>query len=129
MDTAGVVYGVCVREWFSAALKVEGSTRRSGGLHGHDYLVEVCVESEDLDKGFVVDHYLLRSLLRSCIEPLDHRLLNDVVEPPTTENIATYVMKCVNGALAESEVAGRRVRMVRVCTGDMLCGYVVTPRS
>jgi len=119
-----LVYGACVEEWFSAALSVEGSTRRSREVHGHDYRVRVCVESRKLTRGFVIDHYVLRSILRSCIAPLDHRMLNDVVNVPTTEYLAETVMKCVERALASEGFSVHSVSFVEVCAAGSLCGYV-----
>jgi len=123
LTSGGLVYGVCVEEWFSSALYVEGSTPHSKEVHGHDYRVRLCLESSRLRDGFVLDHYLARALLRSCIEPLDHRLLNTVIEPPTTENLALSIAGCVGKAL-EAEGIEARVSLVEVCTGNGLCGYV-----
>jgi 6-pyruvoyl-tetrahydropterin synthase len=125
-----LVYGVCVEELFSAALRVEGSTGESRETHGHDYRVKACVESELLQSGFVVDHYVLRSLLRSCIAPLDHRLANSVINPPTTENLAAHIAGCLEDALRSlGASSGLRVAYVEVCAAGSLCGYVRTSRT
>jgi len=50
-------------------------------LHGHNYEVEVVLESAELDAaGFVVDYRRLDAVKRCLDECLDHRHLNDVVD-------------------------------------------------
>ena len=59
-------------------------------LHGHNYIVEVVLESETLDQyGFVVDYNDLYPVKTFIDAELDHRNLNDVMaEATTAENIA-----------------------------------------
>jgi 6-pyruvoyltetrahydropterin/6-carboxytetrahydropterin synthase len=45
-------------------------------MHGHNYRVAVMVEGElDQSTGFVIDFAVLKRVVRSAIEPLDHRVL------------------------------------------------------
>lgn len=62
-------------------------------LHGHNYVVEVVLQSETLDEcGFVVDYTDLGVLGRYIDEHLDHRHLNDVLDVPTTaEHLARHL--------------------------------------
>jgi 6-pyruvoyltetrahydropterin/6-carboxytetrahydropterin synthase len=59
-------------------------------LHGHNYIVELVLESDTLDeRGFVVDYGDLSPFGHMLDEELDHRHLNDVFPfNPTAENIA-----------------------------------------
>ena len=62
-------------------------------LHGHNYIVDIVLESETLDKyGFVVDYLDLKPLKTYIDNELDHRHLNDVLPFATTaENIARHL--------------------------------------
>ncbi|MBI1398293.1 MAG: 6-pyruvoyl tetrahydropterin synthase [Betaproteobacteria bacterium] len=61
-------------------------------LHGHSFVARVRAE---LPRGWAtfdgaeVDD--LRARLGSCVAPLDYRLLNEIVECPTDENLARWV--------------------------------------
>lgn len=59
-------------------------------IHGHSYTVEVWVQGEALD-GYVIDELELDGHCRRIHDVLDHKLLNDIVEPPTSENIARWI--------------------------------------
>jgi 6-pyruvoyltetrahydropterin/6-carboxytetrahydropterin synthase len=66
-----------------------------GRLHGHNYVVEIVLESGELDpSGFVVDYRDLTPFRRILDEELDHRHLNDVlVEQTSAENVAKYLFR------------------------------------
>jgi 6-pyruvoyltetrahydropterin/6-carboxytetrahydropterin synthase len=59
---------------------------KCGQLHGHTYKVEVVVEGR-AEGGMLVDFADLRAQVRTALQPLDHRNLNDVLEYPSVENI------------------------------------------
>ena len=62
-------------------------------LHGHNYIVEVVLQSETLDhNSFVVDYNDLDPVRDYINAELDHRNLNDVLPVATTaENIARFL--------------------------------------
>lgn len=62
-------------------------------LHGHNYIVELQLTANDLDKdGFVVDFGDLHRFRSFLVECLDHRHLNDVMPmPSTSENLARWL--------------------------------------
>jgi 6-pyruvoyltetrahydropterin/6-carboxytetrahydropterin synthase len=62
-------------------------------LHGHNYIVEIELQSPDLnDSGFVVDYGDLSPLKNYLDEKLDHQHLNDVLPfQPSAENIAKHL--------------------------------------
>ncbi|RMG90640.1 MAG: 6-carboxytetrahydropterin synthase QueD [Chloroflexi bacterium] len=64
-------------------------------LHGHNYVVELILQAEELDEnGFVVDYLDLKPFKMFLDEELDHRHLNDVLPFPTTaENIARFLYR------------------------------------
>ena len=86
------MYRVSKRFGFSAShvLHGLGDDHPCSRLHGHNYEVEVLVESADLDeRGFVVDFRDLDPVKRWIDDTLDHRHLNDVMEgQPSAEAIA-----------------------------------------
>ena len=64
-------------------------------LHGHNYIVEIELQSSGLNEaGFVVDYGDLRRLKRYIDSTLDHRHLNDVTqESPTAEWLAFHLFQ------------------------------------
>lgn len=64
-------------------------------LHGHNYVVEIQLQSQEIDRhGFVVDYHDLARFKEIIDTELDHRHLNDVVPGPTTaENLARYLFQ------------------------------------
>ncbi|MDC9714413.1 MAG: 6-carboxytetrahydropterin synthase QueD [Gammaproteobacteria bacterium] len=64
-------------------------------LHGHNWQVEVSVESEVLnDTGIAIDFREIKKQTKAVVKRLDHQYLNEI-KPfdelnPTAENIAKY---------------------------------------
>ena len=56
-------------------------------LHGHNWIIDVYLESETVDSnGMVLDFTKIKELVK---DKLDHKILNDVLDfNPTAENIA-----------------------------------------
>ena len=74
-------------------------------LHGHNWQVEVSVESEVLnDLGIAIDFREIKKQTKSVVKRLDHQYLNEIPPfdelNPTAENIAKYfydeVAKLIN---------------------------------
>lgn len=66
-------------------------------LHGHTYHLEVIVEGiVNPDTGMIVDFaYLKYIVISKALDYLDHKLLNDVIENPTAENIILWIKKMI----------------------------------
>lgn len=64
-------------------------------LHGHNWIVTVYVQAEELDvNGMVIDFTHLKERIHG---QLDHVYLNDVVDcNPTAENLALWIAQEVN---------------------------------
>jgi 6-pyruvoyltetrahydropterin/6-carboxytetrahydropterin synthase len=63
-------------------------------LHGHNYIVEIELQSERLNQfGFVRDYTDLDALKRFIDDTLDHRHLNEVLghDNTTAENLAKFI--------------------------------------
>lgn len=92
----GKRYALTVRSSFSAAhrlLEYEGNCER---LHGHNWQVEVCVESDTLDRrGMALDFRVMKAALNGILSRLDHKYLNEVppfdARNPSSENIARHI--------------------------------------
>ncbi|MGB9589266.1 MAG: 6-carboxytetrahydropterin synthase QueD [candidate division WOR-3 bacterium] len=79
-----------VKEEFSAAHYLPDYDGKCEVLHGHNYAVEVFVGAETLGKGgMAYDFAEIRARLKEVMP--DHRLLNDLMEKPSAENIAKYI--------------------------------------
>ncbi|HOX54017.1 MAG: 6-carboxytetrahydropterin synthase QueD [Candidatus Omnitrophica bacterium] len=90
------MFEVRVESNFSSAHRLRGYKGKCEELHGHNWKVEAFIQSENLDKiGMVVDFHHLKNLLKSVLNKLDHKFLNDVdyfkKVNPTSENIAKYI--------------------------------------
>lgn len=62
-------------------------------VHGHTWYVEIVLKSDNLNKMNMVVHFdeIRNTIGRWIDENLEHRLLNDIAEIPTTEKIAEIV--------------------------------------
>lgn len=62
-------------------------------LHGHSWSAEITCEGTVAADGMVVDMHHVASWFADELEPLlDHALLNDVIEVPSTENVAAFIL-------------------------------------
>jgi 6-pyruvoyltetrahydropterin/6-carboxytetrahydropterin synthase len=90
------MFEIGINDEFEAAHSLSGDFGAATRLHGHTYKVEVRVEAREVDgTGTFYDIGRLRSELRSVLEPLHYRNLNDVIElaemNTTAEIVARYI--------------------------------------
>jgi len=90
------MYEVKIKGDFSAAHSLRQVGGKCESLHGHNFIVEVAVESESLDElGMVVDFRLLKEKTRAVLATLDHCYLNELsvfkAKNPSSENLAEYI--------------------------------------
>jgi len=89
------MYRIAKQFHFSASHIIEGvpSTHKCSRLHGHNYIVELVLESSELDGvGFIVDYHDLKPFKNIIDDELDHRHLNDILPGSTSaEAIAEWL--------------------------------------
>jgi 6-pyruvoyltetrahydropterin/6-carboxytetrahydropterin synthase len=77
-------------------------------LHGHTYRLEVTVSGPVQATGMVIDFADLKLTVQSSVlDDFDHRLLNEIIENPTAERVAS-------DALQRLVAAGLPVTRVRL---------------
>ncbi|SMN12939.1 6-pyruvoyl tetrahydrobiopterin synthase [Bathymodiolus heckerae thiotrophic gill symbiont] len=80
---------------FASAHSLRNYPGNCARLHGHNWQVEVSVESEVLDDtGIAIDFREIKKQTKAVVKRLDHQYLNEI-KPfdklnPTAENIAKY---------------------------------------
>lgn len=111
-----------VRDRFSSAHYLRHYEGKCERLHGHNWMVEVEVEGDSLDKetGILVDFKILKGLLDKVLHNLDHRLLNEI-EPftelnPSSEILAKYIYEKLKRELLD--YPNVRLRSVTVWESD-----------
>ncbi len=85
------MYRVKKRIEISAAHKLTlDYNSKCSNLHGHNWIIDVFLESNELDNnGMVMDFTHIK---REIQDKFDHKVINDVVDfNPTAENLAKYI--------------------------------------
>lgn len=93
---------------FHAAHQLPNHAGKCRNLHGHTYQVDVSVTGEirtcdgSTDEGMVIDFDRLKEAWVPIDEALDHKYLNDVLETPTAERIALWILdRLLEGGLEQ----------------------------
>jgi 6-pyruvoyltetrahydropterin/6-carboxytetrahydropterin synthase len=95
---------------FDAAHRLPGYDGKCARVHGHTYDVEVVLEGPvDEKTGFLMDFYDLKQILKSVLDELDHRDLNEILPNPTAERIAEHIK-----AGLENRILGTPASLVSV---------------
>jgi 6-pyruvoyltetrahydropterin/6-carboxytetrahydropterin synthase len=110
------MFEVKIKADFSAAHNLREVGGKCESLHGHNFAVEVAVESEALDEGgMVIDFRLLKAKTKEVLDTLDHRYLNELPffrnQNPSSENLAAYIFSEISRRIDQGS---RRVRRVSV---------------
>ena len=107
-------FEIGITDEFEAAHSLEGDFGPATRLHGHTYRVEVRAESHRIDEtGTFYDIGRLRSELRSVLEALHYRNLNEVAElagtNTTAESVARHILKKLAPVTRAGGVEGLKV--------------------
>ncbi len=100
------MFKIRIRDSFSSAHMLRGYHGDCERLHGHNYKIEVAICSDDLNEiGILADFRDVKQALKDCLNPLDHRLLNDLQEftsdNPSAENIAKHIFLKLKSRIKE----------------------------
>lgn len=90
------MFEVKVKKSFAAAHHLLNYNGECENQHGHNWIVEVILRGENLDKsGILVDFKALKKELSEVLEKLDHKDLNELPcfkdVSPSSETIARYI--------------------------------------
>jgi 6-pyruvoyltetrahydropterin/6-carboxytetrahydropterin synthase len=107
----GIMYEIVVKADFAAAHRLPEYDGNCERLHGHNWLIEVRLRADKLDKlGMVCDFRKAKAIVRGVIKILDHRYLNEVAPfdkvNPTTENVARFIFDEIGKALPRELACG-----------------------
>ncbi|MDP8253616.1 MAG: 6-carboxytetrahydropterin synthase QueD [Candidatus Kaelpia aquatica] len=108
------MYQISIKSSFSAAHNLREYKGKCENLHGHNWNIEVFVESDRLNKeGMVIDFIDLKAILKEALAKLDHNYINEV-KPfdslnPTSENLSWYIFRAMGEALSDNGIRVKRV--------------------
>jgi|688.fasta_scaffold210754_3 6-pyruvoyltetrahydropterin/6-carboxytetrahydropterin synthase len=66
---------------------------KCASLHGHTYTLIITVSGKIDERGFIIDYQDMDTLIKPIVNYVDHKLLNDIVDNPTSENLTIYFAK------------------------------------
>ena len=106
-----MIFNICRSYRFEAAhhLPLFPLGHKCQGMHGHNYRVSVMLCGELNAAGVVQDFGMLDAYMWTLIASLDHKILNDIIENPTAENIVDYVWTWLKKTAVSSFLSGVRV--------------------
>ncbi|WP_321418684.1 6-carboxytetrahydropterin synthase QueD [uncultured Methanomethylovorans sp.] len=73
--------------------------KKCGIVHGHTYKVEIVIEGEKSENGMVMDFYDIKRIVKEVLKEYDHRLLNDILEFPSVENLCEHMHRNLSSKL------------------------------
>ncbi len=117
------LYTLKIQVDFSAAHKLYDYTGPCERLHGHNYMLEVEIRTQTLDKqGMVIDSATIKQYVKQVIARVDHYYLNEL-EPfitvsPTAENIAQWLYQQLQTAL---NAVGVNLHAITLWETDRFC--------
>lgn len=108
------VFTLKIRTEIAASHVIEGHSGKCARLHGHNWKIDVEVQTSQLDElGMGMDFTDLKAETKAVTEPLDHRHLNDLPGfegiNPTAEHVAAYVYREVAARINSQIVQVARV--------------------
>ena len=114
------MYEIKIKAEFSAAHNLRAVGGKCESLHGHNFAVEVGVESKTLDElGMVMDFRLLKAKTKTTLELLDHHYLNQLPAfqhtNPSAEEIAAFLFSELSRQIDQGD---RRLTWVAVSESE-----------
>lgn len=108
------MYTVSIKSHFNSAHRLKDYQGKCENLHGHNWMVEVTVESQELNSpGMVIDFSELKDKVNSFLNSFDHTYLNELEEfetlNPTSENITFLIFQKTARLINDSRIKVKRV--------------------
>lgn len=107
---------------FEAAHILPWHSGKCSRPHGHSYKAEVTVKGETNENGIIEDFYRLKETFQSQVERrLDHQDLNGIIDNPTAERIAQWILTEMSATWSANRYNGEvvRVRLWETETGSV----------
>lgn len=85
-------------------------------MHGHNYEMEVAIEGEIAENGFLLDFWDLDEIVKPIVDTVDHRTLNDIegLENPTAELIAVWFLRKIQKEFEQTNIDNLSVAFVKI---------------
>jgi 6-pyruvoyltetrahydropterin/6-carboxytetrahydropterin synthase len=104
------MYEISIQTSFSAAHRLRNYQGDCEALHGHNWKVQVTVQSRTLnDIGLAIDFKTLKKITGETLDRMDHACLNDIAPfcdiNPSSENIARVLYEEMKTSLAACGVS------------------------
>ena len=121
-------YELKVLSYFAAAHNLREFRGKCENLHGHNWKVEVVLRGKTLEKnGILVDFGEVKAEVRSALEEMDHRYLNELpffaINNPSSENICRFLFEELS---AKFDNGDRRLYSVTAWESEDACAtYIV----
>ena len=98
------MFDISLKTQFSAGHHLRNYPGNCELPHGHNWDVTVTVRTKDLDElGMGIDFRQIKAALKSVIEELDHKNLNEhpvfKAQNPSSENLAVYIYHALKDSL------------------------------
>jgi 6-pyruvoyltetrahydropterin/6-carboxytetrahydropterin synthase len=108
------MYELSIQTSFSAAHRLRNYQGDCEALHGHNWKVQVTVQSQTLnDIGLAIDFKTLKEITGETLDRIDHTCLNDIAPfsdiNPSSENIARVLYEEMKTSLAAFGVSLLRI--------------------
>jgi len=123
--TKSAFWRLTVRDDFSAGHALRHYEGKCERMHGHNFAVELTVQGQRLtpDTEMLLDFKTLKTGLKTVLDTLDHRLLNETppfdVINPSSENLARHIWREMAELLAtHDDPQTRAVRLHSVTVSE-----------
>ncbi len=108
-DSGGPTYVLRVRDHFEAAHHLYAYRGRPEPVHGHNWKVEVVLETTKLStEGYGFDFMKVKRALTKLVKPFHHGDINSVAPfdelSPTTEHLAAYFFEAIKRRLPKAPI-------------------------
>ncbi len=115
------MFEVSVDHTFAAGHALRDYQGASENVHGHNYRVRVTIAGDRLNStGLLVDFANIRAAIKTVVDRLDHRFLNDLAPfdqlNPSAENLAKYFCDEITPQLPDQHL---RIQAVTVWETDL----------